>query len=121
MDFKNVTELWTVKDCGREGEMFHHEQVLKNDYVYVYKVYKPETPRYCWFEVFKRKIIADVIHEGSKIYKSKENGHVAYPGNKDFGRWAKNCPTFNNFLKNDRFDAWYWVIKWTKEGREAQK
>ena len=114
IDFDVVKELFLERDWNRDGKVFHHRQVFANGSVYVYEVSKP-----CgavWYEVFKRRIVPDVAQVDGKLTKLDDRGHVKYPSDEDFGRWAKNCVSFN-IGSDDRFDAGYWVDKWSQEAQ----
>ena len=55
--------------------------------------------------------IADIKNINGSTVRNYVNGHVKYPSNNDFGRWAKNCISMKD--ENDRFDALYWIKEWT--------
>lgn len=96
--FENVNELFIEKFWNRDGERFYHHQVFNNGKVYIYEVGYSKDDKH-WYEVFKRKVIADVEKIDGKIVTSKTNGHVKYPSNEDFGHWAKNCVSLTDAMQ----------------------
>ena len=116
-NFENITELFIDRDWLRGCSEFHHHQVFNNGHVYVYEVRNVNNDTIC-YEVFKRKIIADVKYIDGKFINSDTNGHVKYPCDEDFGRWAKNCISMKD--ENDRFDALYWIKEWTPTAQDSK-
>ena len=93
-----IKELFLQRDWHRDGELFDHRQVFTNGEIYIYEVgYKNSKNR--WYEFFKRKIVPDIEKIDGKLVRSKENFHVKYPGDNDFGFWAFNLVDKEEFIK----------------------
>lgn len=86
-----IKELFIEKDCIREGDKFHHKQVFNNGKMYIYQVGYGAGDTHPWYEVFKRKIVPDVLNVEGKLKASETDFHVKYPSNESFGRWAFCC------------------------------
>lgn len=83
-DFKQVKELPLEFDKKTAG--FHFKQVKNENGWYVYEITSKNGGK--WYEVFKEQVAKDMTFENGKIVVSNENGHIAYPGDECFGRWA---------------------------------
>lgn len=83
-DFKQVKELPLEFDKKSAG--FHFKQVRNNNGWYVYEITSKNGGK--WYEVFKEQVAKDMTFENGKFVVSNENGHIAYPGDECFGRWA---------------------------------
>lgn len=85
-----IKELFIEKDWHRDGDKFHHRQVFKNGSIYIYEVYYNGSSK-PWYEIFKRKVVADILKIDGKLVRSDSDFHVKYPSNESFGRWAFCC------------------------------
>lgn len=83
-DFKQVKELPLEFDKKTAG--FHFKQVKNENGWYVYDITSKNGGK--WYEVFKEQVAKDMTFENGKFVVSNENGHIAYPGDECFGRWA---------------------------------
>lgn len=83
-DFKQVKELPLEFDKKTAG--FHFKQVKNENGWYVYEITSKNGGK--WYEVFKEQVAKDMTFENGKFVVSNENGHIAYPGDECFGRWA---------------------------------
>ena len=81
-----IKELFIERNWNRDGEKFHHQQILNDGNYYIYEVSYGKCSK--WYEVFKRKIQPDVKFINGKFEKVDDAFHVKYPGNNDFGSWA---------------------------------
>ena len=103
-----IKELFKERKWKREGNIFYHKQVYFDGNVYIYAVdMDDEEMKHPYYEVFKRKIIPDIKVVEGKFVKSNDNFHVKYPGNEDFGKWARNCSTYEDAMK--------YVEEWSSE------
>lgn len=93
-DFKQVKELPLEFDKKTIG--FHFRQVRNNDGWYIYEVSNKNGGK--WYEVFKEQASKDfsVDTNTGKFLTSKENGHIAYPGDECFGKWAWSVVSIEN-------------------------
>lgn len=96
-DFKQVKELPLEFDKKSAG--FHFKQVRNNNGWYVYEITSKNGGK--WYEVFKEMVAKDMTYdkENSKFITSNENGHIAYPGDECFGRWAWCVVNWENVEK----------------------
>lgn len=83
-NFKQVKELPLEFDKKTAG--FHFKQVKNENGWYVYEITSKNGGK--WYEVFKEQVAKDMTFENGKFVVSNENGHIAYPGDECFGRWA---------------------------------
>lgn len=97
-EFKEVKELFREREWTREGTKFYHEQVFNNGKAYIYAV-GFKKGEYLWFEVFKRKVAPNIKNVDGKLVSDNENGVVKYPSNECFGKWARNCQTFEQAMQ----------------------
>ena len=111
-----IEELFTTRRWHREGEVFIHTQLYKDDNSYVYEV-RRANGHAKWYEVFKRKLKPKLIVKDGKLSSSKEVYKVRYPSNEDFGRWAFCVPDLDSDKKDDVSSAMYWVNKWSNEAK----
>lgn len=86
-----IKELFIEKDSFREGSKFYHKQVFFNGMFYIYQVGHSADDSNPWYEIFKRKIVPDVISVEGKLKASETDFHVKYPSNEAFGKWAFCC------------------------------
>lgn len=94
-DFKQVKELPLEFDKKSAG--FHFKQVRNNNGWYVYEITSKNGGK--WYEVFKEQVAKDMTFENGKFVVSNENGHIAYPGDECFGRWAWCVVNWKNVEK----------------------
>lgn len=97
-EFAQITELFNEREWLRQGTKFYHEQVFNNGKAYIYAVGYNKGER-LWFEVFKRKVVPNITNVNGKIVRLEDKGHVAYPCDNDFGKWARNCTTFEQAMQ----------------------
>lgn len=111
-----IEELFLTRRWYREGEVFIHTQLYKDDNCYVYEV-KRDNGNAKWYEVFKRKVVPKLIVKDDKLSSSKDEFKVKYPGNNDFGYWAFCVPDYDSGKKDDISSAMYCVNKWANEAK----
>ena len=94
-DFKQVKEL--PLEFDKKSAVFHFKQVRNNNGWYVYEITSKNGGK--WYEVFKEQVAKDMTFENGKFVVSNENGHIAYPGDECFGRWAWCVVNWKNVEK----------------------
>ncbi|MDH6342928.1 hypothetical protein M2480_002046 [Parabacteroides sp. PFB2-12] len=77
----NIREL--PKEFTKFGDTFRQEGYNPATEMYLYSRTLEADPSVIYYEVFKRKI--------GNEYKQPDKKCVRYPGNEDFGKWAKCC------------------------------
>jgi hypothetical protein len=103
------TKFKTIKELPLEFDKnkFHFKQVYNRNEWYAYEL----TDEYGnkWYEVFKEQAVNNFTYdkENGKFITSKEDGHIAYPSNESFGRWAWTTPTMESIQRTiDRKSTW---------------
>jgi len=81
---KQIREL--RNEFIKQGDMFIQEGYNPNTQMYLYRRLIGGNPDIVYYEVFKKKI--------GHLYKSPEKC-IRYPGNEDFGKWAKCCRNYD--------------------------
>ncbi len=94
-DFKQVKELPLEFDKKSAG--FHFKQIQNENGWYVYEITSKNGGK--WYEVFKEQVAKDMTYENGKFINSDENGHIAYPGDECFGKWAWCVVNLENVKK----------------------